>query len=201
MLDLFLDNRKVVIEPQIDADKLLKWDVCSVPGARVNRIQRDYDDAVFFIRVFGLHKLLCNNCGLVFKGFDPLAKHQRQPSEKPKQVRNRRRGPRYYAHFPAAISLIDGKAQVGKVSYSQPSRGHCETISKFGMGLSLVGTRFSEADLSRNGRLLFVRVDLPEGPIEGVIKIVSANAPEKRAKRSGCWALTSTRYPTSIENY
>ena len=126
------------------------------PRCKSERIQRDYDNAVFFIRVFGLHKLLCNNCGLVFKGFDPLAKHQREPSEKPKQVRNRRRGARFYAHLPSAISLIDGKVQVGKVSYSQPSRGHCETISKFGMGLSLVGTRFSEAELSRIGRLLFV---------------------------------------------
>ena len=153
------------------------------PRCKSERIQRDYDNAVFFIRVFGLHKLLCNNCGLVFKGFDPLAKHQREPSEKPKQVRNRRRGARFYAHLPSAISSIDGKVQVGKVSYSQPSRGHCETISKFGMGLSLVGTRFSEADLSRIGRLLFVRVDLPDGPIEAVVTIVSAKRTGEEGKK------------------
>ena len=52
------------------------------PRCKSERIQRDYDDAVFFIRMFGLHKLLCNNCGLVFKGFDPLRTHQREPSEK-----------------------------------------------------------------------------------------------------------------------
>lgn len=157
------------------------------PRCKSERIQRDYDDAVFFLRAVGLHKLLCNNCGLVFKGFDPLAKHQREPSEKPKQVRNRRRGPRYYAHLPSAISLIDGEAQVGKVTYSQPSRGHCETISKFGFGFSLSGTRFSEADLSRKGRLLFVRVDLPEGPIEGVVKIVNSNRTGEENKRR--WLL------------
>jgi len=133
--------------------------------------------------MFGLHKLLCNNCGLVFKGFDPLAKHQREPSEKPKQVRNRRRGPRFYAHLPTAISLIVGQPQGGKVSYSQPSRGHCETISKFGMGLSLVGTRFSEADLTRKGGLLFVRVDLPEGPIEAVVKIVTSERAGDASKK------------------
>ena len=153
------------------------------PRCKSERIQRDYDDAVFFIRVFGLHKLLCNNCGLVFKGFDPLAKHQREPSEKPKQVRNRRRGPRYYAHLPSAISLIDGHAQEGKVSYSQPSRGHCETISKFGLALSLSGTRFSEADLSRKGGLLFIRVDLPEGPIEVVAKIVTSERTGEEGKK------------------
>lgn len=168
------------------------------PRCKSERIQRDYDNAVFFIRVFGLHKLLCNNCGLVFKGFDPLAKHQREPSEKPKQVRNRRRGARFYAHLPSAISLIDGKVQVGKVSYSQPSRGHCETISKFGMGLSLVGTRFSEADLSRIGRLLFVRVDLPDGPIEAVVTIVSAKRTGEEGKKK--WLLGANIHQISEEH-
>ncbi|HEV2836342.1 MAG TPA: PilZ domain-containing protein [Pyrinomonadaceae bacterium] len=86
---------------------------------------------------------------------------------------NQRRGPRYTAHLPADISLIEGGAQVGKVSYSQPSRGHCETISKFGMLLSLVGTRFGQEELSQPGRLLFVRVDLPNGPVEAVVAIVT----------------------------
>ena len=168
------------------------------PRCKSERIQRDYDDAVFFLRAVGLHKLLCNNCGLVFKGFDPLAKHQREPSEKPKVTRNRRRGPRYYAHLPTAISLIDSKVQVGKVSYSQPSRGHCETISKFGMGLSLVGTRFSEAELSRIGTLLFVRVDLPEGPIEAVVTIVNSDRTGEDTKKK--WLLGVNIYQMSDED-
>lgn len=135
----------------------------------------------------GMHKLLCNNCGLVFKGFDPLGAHQRAPSTEKKRVLNHRRGPRFYAHLPSAISLIDGNVQVGKVSYSQPSRGHCETIGNFGMKLSLAGTRFSEADLSRAGRLLFVRVDLPEGPIEAVVTIVSSDRAGEETKKK--WLL------------
>lgn len=135
----------------------------------------------------GMHKLLCNNCGLVFKGFDPSGAHQRAPSDRKKGMRNHRRGPRYNAHLPSAISLIDGKPQDGKVSYSQPSRGHCDTISKFGMRLSLVGTRFSEADLSRAGRLLFVRVDLPEGAIEAVVTIVSSERAGEDSKKK--WLL------------
>ena len=170
-----------------DPRTLLEWTGMQCPRCQSERIQRDYDDAVFFIRVFGLHKLLCNNCGLVFKGFDPLGTQKRTPSEKKKQVRNRRRAPRYYAHLPAAISLIDGNVQVGKVTYSQPSRGHCETISKFGMRLSLVGTRFSEAELSRLGGLLFVRVDLPEGSIEGVVKIVNSERAGEEGKKK--WML------------
>ena len=135
----------------------------------------------------GLHKLLCNTCGLVFKGFDPLGTHQRVASDKEKQVRNRRRGPRFYAHLPSAISLIDGKAQTGMVSYSQPSRGHCETIGMFGMKLSLAGTRFSDAELSRIGTLLFVRIDLPEGSIEAVVKIVNSERAGEDAKKK--WIL------------
>ena len=157
------------------------------PRCKSERIQKDYDDAVFFLRMVGMHKLLCNNCGLVFKAFDPLGTQKRAPSENQKQVRNRRQGPRYYAHLPADISLIEGQAQAGKASYSQPSRGHCETISKFGMKLSLVGTRFTEAELSQLGTLLFVRVDLPEGPIEAVVTIVSSERAGEAAKKK--WIL------------
>ena len=109
------------------------------PRCKSERIQRDYDDAVIVLRVIGLHKLLCNNCGLVFKGFDPLRTVQRAPAEKEaKRVHNRRKVPRYNVHLPAAISLVDDRVRVGKVSYSEPSRGHCETVSKTGMNLSLV---------------------------------------------------------------
>lgn len=143
------------------------------PRCESERIQRDYDDAVVVLRLIGLHKLLCNNCGLVFKGFDPLGSVQRIPSEDRGEMNNRRRGPRYNVHLPAAISLIDDKVQVGKVTYSEPSRGHCDTISKFGMCLSLVGTRFTEGELSRIGRLMFVRIELPEGPVEAVVALVT----------------------------
>ena len=143
------------------------------PRCESERIQRDYDDAVVVLRMIGLHKLLCNNCGLVFKGFDPLRLVQRMPSDERTERERRRRTPRYNVHLPAAISLVDDKKQVGKVTYSEPSRGHCESISKFGMSLSLVGARFTEGELSRIGRLLFVRVELAEGPIEAVVALVS----------------------------
>jgi transcription initiation factor TFIIIB Brf1 subunit/transcription initiation factor TFIIB len=165
-------------------------DLVQCPRCKSERIQRDYDDAVVFLRMVGLHKLLCNNCGLVFKGFDPLGSRQRAPTSQKKERRNRRRGPRFYAHLPSAISFIDGNAKVGKVSYSQPSRGHCETIGKFGMKFSLAGTRFSETDLSTMGRLLFVRVDLPDGPIEAVVKIVSSERMGEDAKKK--WLLGVT---------
>jgi len=162
------------------------------PRCQSERIQRDYDDSIIFLRAVGMHKLLCNNCGLVFKGFDPQGKLHRAPaaakdSKQTVQVRNRRRGPRFNAHLPTAISLIEGGAQTGKVGYSQPSRGHCEAISEFGMLLSLVGTRFGEAELSSPGRLLFVRIDLPDATIEGVVSIVTHERTGEGQKRK--WRL------------
>lgn len=137
-----------------------------------------------------MHKLLCNNCGLVFKGFDPQGKLQRAPATKAqdgRRYRNRRRSPRFTAHLPAAISLIEGGTQPGKVAYSASSRGHCESISEFGMLLSLVGTRFGEGELSRRGRLLFVRIELPEAPVEAVVAIVTHNRTGEGQKRK--WLL------------
>ncbi len=165
------------------------------PRCNSPRIQRDYDDASILARLAGLHKILCNNCGLVFSGFDPLGKLRRAPTEDVGPVLNRRRGPRYYAHLPSTISLIEGSIRAGKVSYSQPSRGHCDMISKFGMGLSLVGARFAEGELSRVGRLLFVRVDLPEGAIEAVVTIVTHDRSEGGGKRR--WFLGVNIYQMS----
>lgn len=176
------------------------------PRCKSERVQRDYDDAVVVLRLIGLRKLLCNNCGLVFKGFDPLRTVQREAKEDKRKGSSRRRAPRYNVHLPAAISLIDDKKQVGKVTYSEPSRGHCETISKYGMSLSLVGTRFTEGELSRVGRLLFVRIDLPDGPVEAVVALVThdrAGGDERRKKwRLGVKIQQMSDYDTErLENY
>ncbi len=55
------------------------------------------------------------------------------------------------------------------------------------MRLSLVGSRFSETELSRIGGLLFVRVDLPEGPIEAVVTIVTSERTGEEGKKK--WLL------------
>lgn len=55
------------------------------------------------------------------------------------------------------------------------------------MRLSLVGARLPEVELSTIGRLLFVRVDLPEGSIEAVVKIVSSDRAGDEGKKK--WSL------------
>ena len=66
------------------------------------------------------------------------------------------------------------------------------------MRLSLVGTRFSESDLSRIGGLLFVRVDLPEGPIEAVVKIVTSERAGEEGKKK--WLLGVNIHQMSDED-
>jgi hypothetical protein len=143
------------------------------PRCEGERIQRDYDNANAVARLAGMHKLLCNTCGHVFHGFDPLRKLARAPAKRDPKSKARRRSPRFHTHLPTSISLIYGTPKGGKVSYSDPSHGHCESINEFGVRLSLVGTRFSEQQLTRVGSLLLVRIHLPEVSIEAVVSVLN----------------------------
>jgi len=134
-----------------------------------------------------MSRVLCNNCGKVFRAFDPSNKLRRTPARREINFQNRRRSPRYRAHLPTAISLIGQQTKEGKVSYSESSNGHCEAISNFGMGLSLVGTRFSEKELSRVGQLLFVRINLPNATIEAIVSILNHRRLGEDKKRK--WIL------------
>ena len=55
------------------------------------------------------------------------------------------------------------------------------------MGLSLVGSKFTEKDLTQIGRLLFVRVQLPESTVEAVVAIVNSHRVGEGKKRK--WHL------------
>jgi hypothetical protein len=123
----------------------------------------------------GLHELLCNNCGLEFKGFDPLRKLERKPAARKKVAVNTRRFPRYKVHLPATIALVERNALTWDVSYSKPSRGHCETLSQGGMALSFVGSRFSGQQLKQPGCPLYVTVNLASEVIAAVLATVTCD--------------------------
>ncbi len=124
-------------------------------------------------RLAGLDELLCNNCGLEFKGFDSSGKPERAPTQERHSFEHGRSAPRYKAHLPATIRLAERQPGTGKISYSQPSRGHCTVISKFGLALSFSGTRLAEGAFSWTGRLLFVSIVLPNGPIDALVTSVT----------------------------
>ena len=142
------------------------------------------------LRIAGLHELLCNNCGLEFKGFDPLRKLTRVPVKRKKSAPNQRRFPRYKAHLPATICMVERNVLTWDVAYTQSSRAHCETISQIGMALSFVGSRFSEEQLTRPGCSLYVTVSLPEGAIAAVVSIVSWVRPGSNGRNS--WLVGTT---------
>ncbi len=142
------------------------------PRCKSPRIQRGNEKSLIILRIAGLHLLLCNNCGLEFRGFDPLRKLPRAAVKRTKFAGNERRFPRHKVHLPATISLVERDALTWDVAYSHRSQGHCETISQIGMALSFVGSRFPAEELTRPGCSLFVTVNLPGGPIAAVVSIV-----------------------------
>lgn len=160
------------------------------PRCKSSRVQRGYKDGLIFLRLAGLHELLCNNCGLEFRGFDPRHKPERAPVTRKEKTADRRRFPRYPVHLPATISMVERNVSTkGDVAYTQRSRGHCETISQVGMACSFVGTRFSEKQL-RPGCPLFVTVDFPDGAIAAVVSIITCDRPATKARAR--WVVGTT---------
>jgi len=121
----------------------------------------------------GLHELLCNNCGLEFKGFDPLRKLKRIPTRRRDSPYNIRKFPRYAVHLPATIAMVQRNPLSWDVSYSGAARGHCETLSQGGMALAFVGSRFPEDQLTRPGCALYVTVNLTSSIIAAVVSTIT----------------------------
>lgn len=153
--------------------KIAKMALMKCPRCKSLRIQLGYKDRSILSLLAGVEQFLCNNCGLEFKSFDISGKVQRAPVNKAEALPNRRRAPRYKAHLPAAISLAERDAVTGKLKFSKVSRGHCTTISKLGMALTFIGSRFKEEEIAQTGRLLFVTITLPKGAIDAVVTTVT----------------------------
>ena len=141
------------------------------PKCGSERIESDHAGRSGLVRLAGVRKLRCKACGHTFRGFDPLGKAGQQKTKR--TFLHRRLSPRYPVHLPTEISLIETSSTSSKATYSAPSRGHCESINRFGMGLSLVGSRFPDEELTRIGRLLFIRIKLSETTLEAVVSIVN----------------------------
>jgi hypothetical protein len=114
----------------------------------------------------------------------------RVPAKREEFGKNHRRFPRYKAHLPTTISMVERNPVTWDVAYTQASRGHCETISQIGMALSFVGSRFSAEELTRPGCALFVTVSLPDGPVSAVASIVYFDRPGSQGR--GRWLVGAT---------
>lgn len=142
------------------------------PRCNSTRIQRGYKDGAILLRLGGGHELLCNNCGLEFKGFKWSAAFKRIPARIKETTRSHRSAPRYKSHLPATIRLVNPGAD-NEPSFSLAALGHCQTISNLGMALSFVGSHFDPAEFEKAGRLLLVVLTLPSGAVEAVVKTVT----------------------------
>ena len=144
------------------------------PRCKSVRLQRGYKHTPLLLRLVRGSELLCNNCNLEFKEFGLWAElPPRKPSTKREPTVNLRRAPRYQVHLPVTISLAEKEPSGDKLILSKASRGHCIVISKVGMALSFVGSKFSKREFSNTGRLLFVAIMLPKGPVEALITTVT----------------------------
>jgi len=165
--------------------------VQSCPRCHSVRVQRGYHDPPLLLRLLGQRVFLCNNCGLEFKKFAPRAKDARAASTKRESVANHRRARRYDAHLPASVSLVEVHAETGERWYSSPARGHCTNISKYGLTVSFVGTRFKDADFAQTGRPLWITVMLPNGSADMLVTTVTHARPAaERGSRQG-WLIGS----------
>lgn len=143
------------------------------PRCKSLRIQLGYQERSILGLLAGGDEFLCNNCGLEFRSLDFSGEVKRAPAKKAESLPTRRRAPRYKAHLPTTITLASKNRATGKLKLSKVvSRGHCETISKLGMALTFVGSRFKEEEFAQTGRLLFVTITLPKGAIDAVVTTV-----------------------------
>ena len=142
------------------------------PRCKSTRLQRGYNDSSIVFQMAGLHELLCNNCGLEFKGFDPLRRLKRTPARTSQKRHTDRRFPRYRVHLPATISLVERNPLTWEVAYSAAARGHCDVISQGGMSLAFVGSRFREKQLI-TGCSLYVTINLPCSVIAAVVSAIT----------------------------
>jgi hypothetical protein len=134
----------------------------------------------------GLHELLCNNCGLEFKGFDPLRRLRRAPVKPAGLRQTDRRFPRYKVHLPATIALVERDALTWEVNYSRPARGHCQVIGQGGASVAFFGSRFSEDKLVPGGSL-YLTINLPCSMIAAVVSVISCA--RVGAGRQGQWLM------------
>jgi hypothetical protein len=86
--------------------------------------------------------------------------------------------------------LVEKDPSTDKLIFSKVSRGHCETISKFAVALSFLGSRFDESDLAHTGRLLFVTITLPSGPVDAVVTTLTHERVQKEGAKAS-WLVVA----------
>jgi hypothetical protein len=136
------------------------------PRCRSPRVQLGYESTSLSERVFGLNELLCNNCGLTFKGFAVPGTVKRAPSEKKELAGNRQLAPRYKVKFPVSMTIPD--TDPFGLDPKGPPRleGVTRDISRIGLAVVVADVQRAGYNFSSTMHRLIVHVSLPNGGVE-----------------------------------
>lgn len=135
------------------------------PRCQSERLQLGFNDAPLHLRAIGMSELLCNNCNLEFKGFTLFGRLKRVRSSRPEARRNRRRAPRYRVRLAAQASQVIKDPVTKEVSASLAIEGYVRVISSHGLALVLPCPGINGHDFTDTSRRLWVRLELPAGPV------------------------------------
>src|SRR5258708_18354087 len=136
------------------------------PRCKSARVQLGYEHTTFSQRVLGVNELLCNNCGLTFKGFAVPGSVKRAPSEKKELAGNRQLAPRYKVKFPVSMTIPD--TDPFGLDPKGPPRleGQTRDISRIGLAVVVSDAQRAGYNFSSAMHRLVVNVSLPNGGVE-----------------------------------
>lgn len=135
------------------------------PRCQSLRLQLGFKDSPLALRVVGVQELMCNNCNLEFRGVVLFGRLARARDTEPERVVNRRRAPRFNVKIPVAVAAVIKDAVYSGVKYSPVMRGHTRDLSGIGAAVVLPGCRIGEYDLTAPGQGLWLKLQLPAGPV------------------------------------
>jgi hypothetical protein len=135
------------------------------PRCQSLRLQLGFKDSPLPLRAVGIQELLCNNCNLEFRGVVLFGRLERARDTQPETIVNRRRAPRFKVKIPVTVAAVVKDTAYSETKYSTPLQGHTLDLSSIGVAVILPGHRAGEYDLTAPDQRLWIKLQLPTGPV------------------------------------
>lgn len=135
------------------------------PRCQSLRLQLGFKDSPLPLRAVGIQELLCNNCNLEFRGVVLFGRLGRARDTQPECIINRRRAPRFKVKVPVAVAAVIKDTVYKGIKYSPVLCGHTSDLSSIGAAVILPGCRIGEHDLTAPDQRLWLKLQLPAGPV------------------------------------
>lgn len=135
------------------------------PHCNSARVQRGYNDPPLLLRMFGIHELLCNNCGSEFKGFAVPGTVKRSRKIKIElggaAASRRRRAQRLQVRLPVKLMVYGSEERYGGHTVVPIISGYTRDLSEIGLASVFPMARFDDRDLTAEHRRLRFTIRLP----------------------------------------